>query len=530
MIGVGLYTNGANPRALGAKWMAGEHSLMNDVRFLGGHGTAGKDGRRENPYNNAHSADPDLDRRWDSQYPSLWVTDGGGGTFFDIWTPSTFAQAGLLVSNTRTSGRVYEMSAEHHVRHEVQLHGVANWELHALQTEGERGESGFDLPLEIRDSSGITVSNLHVYRVISSDQPFPWAVKLTSSRDIRFRGFHCYSNSKVSFDAAVFDDGTGASLRQREFARLDVSGDAPRPTAAAPSRVLEPGATVERLAGGFHNVSGGAVSPSGDFYFVDARWQRIQRWSVTQRRLTTVADAPLQPVNLAFDASGNLLVVSYAGNGTVYALRPDAPDAEPVFLAAQRAQPRPGLAAILPVGDWRLQRAADGGRCWRARSSTCRQTAARSSRPRRASPTVSMSWGVKSSDLVRAFGLQRARPGERVYLTSEAEVATWSARVDEDGSLLGPAAVRRPGRRGRRGGQRGQRLRGCRRRPRVRPHGRADRDHPRPEPADPGRLRRARPPHALPAGARRVCTRTTVAELDCGRRARRARRAARRSP
>ena len=46
-----------------------------------------------------------------------------------------------------------------------------------------------------------------------------------------------------------------------------------------------------------------------------------------------------------------------------------------------------------------------------------------------------MSWGVKSSDLLRAFGLQRARPGERVYLTSEAEVATWSARVGDDGSL-----------------------------------------------------------------------------------------------
>ena len=42
---------------------------------------------------------------------------------------------------------------------------------------------------------------------------------------------------------------------------------------------------------------------------------------------------------------------------------------------------------------------------------------------------------MKSSDLIRAFGLQRARPGERVYLTSEAEVATWSALVGDDGSL-----------------------------------------------------------------------------------------------
>jgi hypothetical protein len=37
--GIGLYTNGINPRAVAAKWMAGRDSMMNDVRFLGGHGT-----------------------------------------------------------------------------------------------------------------------------------------------------------------------------------------------------------------------------------------------------------------------------------------------------------------------------------------------------------------------------------------------------------------------------------------------------------------------------------------------------------
>ena len=205
MIGIGLYTNGINPRAVAAKWMAGKDSMMNDVRFLGGHGTNKLDGTRENPYNNTHTADPDLNRRWDGQYPSLWVTDGGGGTFFDIWTPSTFAQAGMLISNTSTEGRVYEMSSEHHVRHEVQVRNASNWKIYALQTEEERGEGGFALPLEIDASSNITVANFHIYRVISTFQPFPWAIRISNSRNIRFRNVHCYSNSKVSFDAAVYD-------------------------------------------------------------------------------------------------------------------------------------------------------------------------------------------------------------------------------------------------------------------------------------------------------------------------------------
>ncbi len=434
VIGVGLYTNGINPRAVAAKWMAGPQSMMNDVRFLGGHGTAGPDGRRENPYNNAHSADPDLDRRWDSQYPSLWVTDGGGGTFFDIWTPSTFAQAGLLVSDTETSGRVYEMSSEHHVRHEVQLHHVANWELHALQTEEERGESPFALPLEIRDSSAITISNFHIYRVISSDQPFPWAVKLSDSKNIHFRNVHSYSNSKVAFDTTVFDETHGAGVRQREFAWLDVSGSVAKAVAAVRSRVLEPGAVVERLAGGFHHISGGAVAPNGDFFFVDARWQRIHRWSVAERRLGTVADAPLQPVNLAFDGGGNLLVVSYAGNGTVYALKPGVAGDEPKLIAPQAATARPDLTAILPVGDWRLQREPAGGPLPRPHHYVAPDGRTVLSATQ-AFVDGATSWGVKSSDLIRAFGLQRARPGDRVYLTSEAEVATWSALVGEDGGL-----------------------------------------------------------------------------------------------
>jgi hypothetical protein len=434
VIGVGLYTNGDNPRAVGARWMAGAQSMMNDVRFLGGHGTTGPDGKRENPYNNTHTGDPDARRRWDSQYPSLWVTDGGGGTFFDIWTPSTFAQAGLLVSNTSTSGRVYEMSSEHHVRHEVQLHGVSNWELHALQTEEERGEGGFALPLEIRDSSRITVSNFHAYRVISSVQPFPTAVRITSSRDVRFRNVHVYSNSKVSFDAAVFDDGLGVSLRQRELAWLDVSGRAPRPAGRAASRVLEPGARVERLASGFHDISGGAAGPSGDFFFVDARWQRIHRWLGAERRLATVADAPLSPVNLAFDGAGNLLVVSYAGSGSVYALRPGTPESDPTFLTPRPATARPDLTVTLPVGDWRIQKEADGSLVPRTHHYLAPDGRTVVSATQ-GFVDGATSWGVKSSDLLRAFGLQRARPGERVFLTSEAEVATWSALVGDDGRL-----------------------------------------------------------------------------------------------
>jgi len=302
--GIGLYTNGINPRAVALKWMSGVESMVEDVRFLGGHGTVNPGDTPEQNrklwtqiYNNTNTADSDIRRRWDGQYPSLWVTDGGGGTFVDIWTPSTFAQAGMYVSNTATSGRVYEMSSEHHVRNEIVLDGVSNWQLYALQTEEERGESAFAVPLEIRESRNITVANLHMYRVVSSYQPFPYAIKLSDSQNIRLRNIHCYSDSKVSFDNAVFDETHNFEIRDREFAWLTISGNAPVARPQVPSPVVAPGAKVQRLAGGFFNISGGAVSSSGDVYFVDAWRQIIYRWSPATREVSWCATIRWTPCN-----------------------------------------------------------------------------------------------------------------------------------------------------------------------------------------------------------------------------------------
>jgi sugar lactone lactonase YvrE len=427
LIGIGLYTGGNNRRAVAALWRAGTHSMMNDVRFLGGHGTPLPDGTRQNPYNNNHTGDPDPARRWDSQYPSLWVTDGGGGTFLDLWTPSTFAQAGMVVSDTETPGRAYQISSEHHVRHEIQVRHTAHWAFYALQTEEERGEGGFALPIEIDSSHDITVANFHSYRVISSYQPYPWAVKISNSHDIHFRNFHCDSNSKASFDDAVFDQTSGVEVRQHEFAGLDISGQPARLPGAKSSPVVAPGARVEKLAGGFFNISGGAAGPGGDFYFVDAHWQRIYRWQADARQLSTVCDAPLDPVNLAVDASTNLVVISYSGTGSVFALTPGGV----LPLKPSAVTSRTGKPWYLPTSDWHLNQ------------ESLSHPAAHFVSP---DNTVvvpagqdflegATSWGVKSSPPIRSFGLGRATPGQPFYVTDESALRTWAADVQADGSL-----------------------------------------------------------------------------------------------
>jgi hypothetical protein len=438
--GIGLYTNGINPRAVAVKWMAGAASMMNDVRFLGGHGTIDPNATAEQAhkawreiYNDNHSADSNPNRRWDGQYPSLWIT--GGGTFVGIWTPSTFAQAGLYISNTSTPGRIYELSSEHHVRNEVVLNHASNWQIYALQTEEERGEGGFALPLDIRDSSNITFANVHMYRVVSSYQPFKYAVTVTNSSNIRFRNVHCYSDSKVSFDTTIYDQTHHTELRQREFSWLTISGDAPAVRPIHPSPVVAEGAQVEEVARDFFNISGGAVDRTGNIYFVDAKWQTIYCWQATKRQLSKVRDNPLDPVQLFFDKAGDLIVVSYAGTGTVYSFRPDATDDDITLLKAVPAAPRPGMAPVLPVDYWRNENdfvetisvqqpyqfiSPDGTTFLPAGKDFV---------------TGELYYGSKLNNTLRAFGVAPAVVGRSFYVSDENGEKTYAASVGTDGTI-----------------------------------------------------------------------------------------------
>jgi sugar lactone lactonase YvrE len=429
--GLGVCTGAVNPRAAGVKWMAGATSLLNDVRLHGGHGTRipgdksgfGRLGNRD---------------AWNSQHASLWVTNGGGGTFKDIWTPSPYASSGMEISDTSTSGRVYAMSLEHHVRNEMIVRNASHWRFDAVQFEEEREEGPKALPLEIDHASDLQFANTFFYRVISCFVPFPHAAQVSESRDIRFRNLHCYSNSKVSFDSTVSDITTGTEVRDSEFAVLDVTGAPLRVELASRGAVLAAGANVEKLADGFLNIAGAAVDSQGTLYFADARTNRIYRWSAGKHQAEVVREIPQQPVNLTFDQAGHLLVVAYTGNGTVLAFRPDANDSEIVTVPAQPAAPRPGMTALLAVNRWM----GDSG--FLRDSTTPRPFHYLSPDGTTFIPadrdftTGAMMWGTKMADVLRAFKLAPAVAGKPFYVTNEAELKTWVFTVGPDGTLNDP--------------------------------------------------------------------------------------------
>jgi hypothetical protein len=468
--GLGLATGGRNPRATALLWRAGERSLVDDVKFQGGHGTFLADGSPFKPYNADQTADPDPQQRWDGAPASLWVTDGGGGTFNGLWTPSTYAQAGMMVTDTSTPGRVYQLSAEHHRRAEIVLDGVRGWEFLAPQTEEEAGESRDAIALEVRNSRDILFANGHYYRVTRSRGVAPAAITLTNSTGIRFRNVHVNAESgfgtcgdegcgtylrasKYPYENSVRDVTRGVDVREREFAVLDVT-DAP---AAAPPTL----APVTRVAAGFHALGGGAVDAAGTLFFVDRQMQRIHSWNV-RAGLTVVADAPHDPVNLAVDGSGKLMVLSSAGaNATVYSLDPKAPQAIRVL------SPRPAATGArahvaLPGSFWVNGEFRDQYDPASDRFTTLTEMFARDAAIPKAreyvSPDGSLAlpafrvWqqgpadhrGWRFSDTLDTYGLVTARVGERVHIANASENRTYSALLGPGGALtdLRPFAPR----------------------------------------------------------------------------------------
>ncbi len=428
LTGIGIYTGAVNARAVAVKWMAGADSMMNDVRLHGGHGTNLQTGGR----NWRRSRDT-----WNSQPASLWVTDGGGGTFKDIWTPNVFAKSGMLITDTSTSGRLYTMSSEHHVKNEVIIRNTSNWKLYALQFEEEREEGPEALPLEIENSNNILFANTFFYRVISCFTPFPYAVKVTNSGNIRFRNFHCYSNSRVSFDSAVYEPDLGIEIRDPEFAVLDISSNIRPAIPKTGTVVLDEGAKVEKLADGFLNIAGAAVNSKGELYFSDARESKVYHWSQENKKAEVAREIPEQPMVLVFDKADNLIVVAYEGNGTVIAFDPEDKNGEIKRLEPHPAQPREDMVAYLPVNRW----------SWADEEAFIRRQT-RQKEFHYISPdgttfipayssftTGATSWGIKTADLIRAFRIASVMPGQKFYVTNEADLKTFSFTVEPDGTL-----------------------------------------------------------------------------------------------
>lgn len=313
--GIGINTGGINYRAVGVKWMANADSYMNDVKFVGGHGTMYKPTNSDQSFQRQNfSAQQTVssptnpiyergkDSAWDNQYWSLWIHEGGG-TFKDIWTASTYATSGIYISNTSVQGKIYAMSVEHHVRNEATLKNVSNWRIYCLQLEEESVESTECQPIELINCENLVFANLYMFRVIRINKPYHSSVRVWNCKDIELLNVHNFAQTKYTTNVTIYDINKDIEVRPWELQRITITGNEP-----GERRVPVIKNEAQELASGFDFIEGITSDSKGNVYFCENRMRRIFKWSVTTNSLTLVADFPWKPIQLAVDSEDNLLV------------------------------------------------------------------------------------------------------------------------------------------------------------------------------------------------------------------------------
>ena len=310
--GIFLNADAYNYRAVNCKWMAGEGSYLYDVKF------SGHDKNRffyngqsaANPLEKPMPVTPEthdlITRAWDNQHWSLWITNGGGGTFRDLWTANEYSSAGLYVSHTETPGRIYGMSLEHHLRNEAIFRNVANWKIYDFQFEVEA--EGIDTqPLDLIDCRNLTFANFYSYRVSRMLKSYPSAIRTWNCKDIEFLNLHNYAHARVKFtsNASLYDVNSGHEARRWELARLQLTGKENRKNSLS----NEIG-KAEIIVTGFEFIDGLTKDSQGNIYFCEYRMRRIYKLDIKSGQVTSIADFPWNAVALTCDTQDNLIVVT----------------------------------------------------------------------------------------------------------------------------------------------------------------------------------------------------------------------------
>jgi len=307
--GIGINTGAYNNRAVALKWMANESSMINDVKIVGGHGNMLKPGQppqsRKRNQNISSPTEPvyerGMDRAWDNQYWSIWITNNGGGIFKDIWTANTYASTGLYISNTSTRGKVFAMSLEHHVRQEARLNNIANWKFYAFQFEEEGREGKNAQTLNINDCNNLMFANFWMYRTIRVNTPRPWGIKVSNSNNIDFRNMRSWTQVLQLPERTIYDMDKNLIVYPGDFARVTITG--------SEASNKNSGVSIEKLGYGYEFATGAASDSKGNVYFCENQQKRVYKWSAETNTISIYADYPYKPFSLAVDTRDNLIVI-----------------------------------------------------------------------------------------------------------------------------------------------------------------------------------------------------------------------------
>jgi hypothetical protein len=433
--GIGIATGNANSRAAGIEWLAGPRSMLEDVEFVRGHSEYV---RLLEPAVAAPSRGQRPQMQLDSQYPALWIHDGGGGIFRGIWSHGGTAKAGLLIQNTSTPGVIYQFSCEHHMRNEVRMEHAANWRIYDLQTEEENPEGADAVAVELESSHNLLFANTYMYRVSRNVLPKPYAVVAHDSTNIAFDNVKVFSQTRLAFDNSVFDQGSRVEVRAHHFVHFALTANMRRAGPLPLPAAFSPRATLSRIATGFSNASGLTSDDAGNVYFTDAAMHKIYRYDQTGHAAVVLAKTDLSPMVLGFVAPSTLLAVNNEKSISSVQLETGA-----VSQISETPSAKPGTTLLLPVGihnemaqlNWMLEHK---GYVYRRGSNTARRSAlVPEERGYYYAPdtTTAIMAGGTWRPLLQSSQLATFAVGSEHFVISEDDARTWTGKLEAGESL-----------------------------------------------------------------------------------------------
>ncbi len=368
--GIGLSTGGYNYRAVGCKWMAGEKSLLNDVKFVGGHGTMRK------------PAPPTADVPAAAQDATAQRAAGQGVSGLGAPVPGAAAQAaagqgttGQQVAGQGTAGQRAGMArlqgrgpAISSPTSPVSAQGMdlawdnQYWSLWVTNNGG--GILKDIWTANTYAASGLYVSNTstpgriyamslehHVRNEARFENVQNWKImafqfeeegregkecqmmEISGCRDLLFANLWMYRVIRVTTPQPYGIKVRNSEniefrnlhsytqvLQVIEFPVYEANKELPvypwdfaRLTVTGRENgklklPVTPG-KMEKLAGGFNFTTGATSDSKGNVYFCETRLKKIYQWNAASNSLRLLADYPYKPLTLATDTKDNLLVV-----------------------------------------------------------------------------------------------------------------------------------------------------------------------------------------------------------------------------
>ena len=150
--------------------------------------------------------------------------------------------------------------------------------------------------------------------VSRTTQPVTYANRIRNSENIVFDDIHIFSQTRVPFDNAFLEEGSGVYSRANNFTHAVVDKSMKKGSPLPMPAAFAKDAKLESLASGFSNATSLTSDDAGTVYFTDATSGKICRWNEAAKKVDVLdtISGQNQPQVMGFVKPSTLLIAAFS--------------------------------------------------------------------------------------------------------------------------------------------------------------------------------------------------------------------------